>query len=71
MGHFEMVDAANEAKTQYERDAAIQRLKGWREAAEHFGYGWSGVNADLHSMAKYGEDTPMCCGVLIDWKPAV
>lgn len=19
----------------------------------------------------WGEDTPMCCGVLIDWKPAV
>nr|CAP49149.1 putative integron gene cassette protein [uncultured bacterium] len=70
MDHLEMVDAANEAKTQRERDAAVHRLQGWRDAAEHFGRGWSGVSADMHSMAKYGEDTPMCCGVLIDWKPA-
>ena len=70
MDHLQMVDAANEAKTQHERDAAIHRLSGWRDAAEHFGHGWSGTSADLHSMAKYGEDVPMCCGVLIDWKPA-
>lgn len=70
MNHFEMVDAVNEATTEAEHMAAIHRLAGWREAAEHFGRGWSGVDADLHSMEKYGADTPMCCGVLINWKPA-
>lgn len=70
MDHYQMVDAVNEAKTKSEHEAAIHRLDGWREAAEHFGHGWSGVKADLHSMAKYGEDAPMCCGVLFDWKPA-
>ena len=69
--HLAMVDDANEATTQAERERAIHRLYGWREAATYFGHGWSGVDADLYSMAKYGEDTPMCLGVLLDWKPAV
>ena len=69
MNHFQMIDAVNDARTVDDRDAAQHRLDGWRVAAEHFGRGWSGIDADFHSMAKYGEDAPMCCGVLLDWKP--
>jgi hypothetical protein len=70
MDHYQMVDAVNEAETEDERMAAIHRLAGWREAADHFGFGWSGMGADHHSMEKYGEDAPMCCGVLLNWKPS-
>lgn len=70
MNHLEMVDAVNEAKTEYEHEAAMHRLSGWRMAAEHFGHGWSGMEADFHTMGKYGEEAEMCCGVLFDWKPA-
>lgn len=67
--HLEMVDAVNAATTEVEHREAELRLEGWREAADHFGHGWSGLTADNHSMAKYGEDRPMCCGVLLDWRP--
>lgn len=67
--HLEMVDAVNAATTEVEHRSAELRLEGWREAASYFVGGWSGVDADNHSMAKYGEDRPMCCGVLLDWSP--
>jgi hypothetical protein len=65
----ELLDAVNEATSQRERDMALAFLRGWRQGVEDAGSGWSGVSADVHSMAKYGEDRPMCCGVLLDWKP--
>ncbi len=64
--HTELIDAVNDAKTQYERDIAEARLAGWREGVEH----WSGIFADIHTMEKHGRDRPMCCGVLLDWQPA-
>lgn len=70
MNHYEMIDAVNEAKTDQEHEAALQRLKGWRIAAEHFGHRLDYCAADLHSMAKYGYDTPMTCGVLHGWEAA-
>jgi len=68
MNHEEMIEAVNSAKTEYEHSKAIARLDGWRIASEHFGQKWSGVSADLYTMSKYGEDAPMCCGVLLNWK---
>lgn len=68
-GHLEMVDAVNDAEELFERDRAEASLSGWRECAVHFGIGWSGIEADLHTMVKYGERRPMCCGVLLDWEP--
>lgn len=69
MNHYEMIDAVNNAATQTEHDAAELRLEGWRLAADHFGFFWSGVAADMHTMETHG-DVDMCCGVLMDWKPA-
>lgn len=68
-GHLEMVDAVNDAQDVVERDRAEAMLSGWRECTVHFGIGWSGVEADLYTMAKHGNDREMCCGVLIDWEP--
>lgn len=67
--HLEMVDAVNDATTEREMDKAELMLYGWRECADHLGVGWSGIEADTHTMAKHGEDRPMCCGVLLDWEP--
>ena len=66
--HLEMVDAVNDAEDVIERDRAEAMLSGWRECAVHSGSGWSGIEADLHTMAKHGADRPMCCGVLLDWE---
>lgn len=68
-GHLEMVDAVNDATDVAERSHAADMLAGWRECADHLGVGWSGIDADLHTMAKHGEHKPVCCGVLLDWEP--
>ncbi len=65
----ELLDAVNEATNQQEHDSALAFLRGWRQGVEDAGCDWSGISADMHSMAKYGEERPMCCGVLLDWKP--
>jgi hypothetical protein len=67
--HLAMVDAVNDAKTQIEHDIAQWQLAGWRKGVEDCGREWSGIEADLHSMARFG-DRPICCGVLLDWEPA-
>lgn len=67
-GHLEMVDAVNEATTEREMDKAELMLYGWRECADHFGIEWNALEADRHTLAKYGL-RPMCCGVLLDWEP--
>jgi len=67
--HFEMVDAVNDAKTPQERSRAEAELSGWREAADYFGHGWSGIDADLYTMEKRekpGEELSLCCGVLLN-----
>ncbi|APQ41941.1 MAG: hypothetical protein G3W63_19480 [Xanthomonas euvesicatoria] len=60
--HFELVDAVNNAVTKQDHDRAYAYLRGYREAAciDSFGL----MEADMHSMGKYGEDMDMCCGVL-------
>jgi len=60
--HFELVDAVNNAATKQEHDRAYAYLRGYREGAGIDGFGL--MEADVHSMGKYGEDTDMCCGVL-------
>ncbi len=73
--HLELVDAVNDASTMDERMAAHSYLRGYRQGlADANGSGDVGVGmliieADLHSMGKYGEDADMHGGVLIDWKP--
>jgi hypothetical protein len=69
MTHLEMIDAVNDARTEEDHQRALARLSGWREAARHFGQGLNSCLADIHSMERFGEDRPMCCGVLLDWTP--
>ena len=64
-----MVDAVNDAEDVIERSHAADMLAGWRECADFLGDGWIAMDADLHTMAKYGADRPVCCGVLLDWTP--
>jgi hypothetical protein len=67
--HLAMVDAVNDAKTQAEHDMAYWRLSGFREGLEACGRSPNLIGADLHSMERFGEHRPICCGVLLDWKP--
>ena len=62
--YFEMVDAVNDAATDDARTYAEARLSGWIECANEHGVAWSGIDADLYTMAKRG-DRPMCGGVLL------
>jgi hypothetical protein len=68
--HLLLVDLVNDAKTQYEHDHYAAFLNGWRAGVEYCGRRWSGIEADLHTMERFGDDRPMCCGELLDWKPA-
>lgn len=68
--HIDLIDKVNDAKTQYERTYAEGVLAGWRLAMSDVGRGWSFVEADEHSMERFG-DRPICCGVLLDWEPAL
>ena len=63
--HTDLIDAVNDAKTQREHDYAQAFLDGWRDGAGT----WSGLYADMHTMARLGMYRPMCCGVLLDWQP--
>ena len=67
--HLQLVDAVNDAKTQSEHDIAYWKLQGFREGLEHCGFHVGLIDADLHSMERFGPDRPMCCGVLLDWTP--
>lgn len=68
--HTDLIDAVNDAKTVFERTHALSFLAGWRAGQEDAGRPWSGIEADMHTMARFGEDRSMCCGVLSDWRPA-
>ena len=63
MTYREMIDAVNDAATEDEHRIAQARLDGAREVI-----GWSGIADDNHTMSRFGEDRPMCCGVLLDWR---
>jgi hypothetical protein len=69
--HTDLIDAVNDAKTQHEHDYARAFLEGWRAGQADAGLRWSLLEADRHSMARFGEDRPMCCGELLDWTPVV
>ena len=68
--HLELLDAVNDARTHADHRSAELVLQGFRDALEHFGHTGFLINSDLHSMERFGEDRPMCCGVLLDWEPA-
>ena len=67
--HFTLLDLVNDAKTEEERAHRKTFLAGWRAGLESCGRTWSGIDADLHSMERYGAERPMCCGELMDWAP--
>lgn len=63
--HTDLVDAVNNAKTDYEHTYADAYLQGWRRATRD----WSFAEADMHTARRFGDHRPMCCGVLLDWAP--
>jgi hypothetical protein len=67
--HTGLIDAVNDAKTEWEHDRAEGFLEGWRAAMEECGRRWCFMEADLHTEARF-PGRPYCCGVLIGWKPA-
>jgi len=67
--HTELIDAVNDAKTQYEHTYADAFLRGWRAGQEEAGRRWDFVEADEHTMKRFGAERPVCCGVLLDVKP--
>ena len=67
--HTDLIDAVNDALTEYEHTRADGYLAGWREAMKAHGYGWSFIEADQHTESRF-PGRPYCCGVLLDWAPA-
>ena len=63
--HTDLIDAVNDAITEEDRRLAEVFLDGFRAGLEECGCRWSGVDADLHTMARTGNRAAsMCCGVL-------
>jgi len=67
--HMQLVDDVNNAKTEAAHRLAEQFLRGWREGVRDMNGYVSLIDADLHSMARFEGERPMCGGVLLDWKP--
>jgi len=68
--HTDLIDKVNDAKTEYDHRYADAFLQGWRDGMLDAGdRSWSFFEADQHTFTRFG-DRPMCCGVLLDWKPA-
>lgn len=67
--HTGLIDNVNDAMTEWQHTYAEGVLRGWRAGLEHCGRAWSPCEADNHTMERFGEDRPMCCGVLLDWSP--
>lgn len=64
--HTDLIDAVNDAKTEYDHTRADAFLQGWRAGQEEAGRRWDFIEADQHTEARFG-DRPYCCGVLLDW----
>jgi hypothetical protein len=67
--HTDLIDAVNDATTEYAHRYADAFLQGWLAGQEEAGRRWSFIAADMHSMERF-PDRSLCCGVLLDWKPA-
>lgn len=66
--HTDLIDAVNDAKTEHAHAYAEAFLDGWRAGIKEAGRRWCFMEADMHTMARFGEERPICCGVLLDWK---
>ena len=67
--HIELVKMVNSADSERQHQIAEERLRGFRDALEI-----QGINqlneCDLYYIEK-DIDRPMCCGVFLDWQPAI
>jgi hypothetical protein len=66
--HTDLIDAVNDAKTEYRHRYAEAFLQGWRAGQDEAGRRWCFIEADMHTAQRFGEHRPFCCGVLLDWK---
>lgn len=67
--HIEFVDAVNSADSEIQHTLAERELYGFRRALEALNINQL-MECDWHYLNK-GIDRPMCCGVFLDWQPAV
>lgn len=67
--HMALVDAVNDSTCISGKNVAEAMLEGFRRGYQAAGFRLHIMDCDLHSMERFG-DRPMCCGVLLDWKPA-
>lgn len=67
--HTDLIDAVNDATTEYDHTYARGVLEGWRSGQAEVGYRWSFIEADEHTESRF-PGRPYCCGVLLDWTPA-
>ena len=68
--HTGLIDNVNDAVTDYQHIYHAGVLRGWREGLEHCGRTWSVIEADTHTANRFGAERPVCCGELLDWRPA-
>lgn len=66
--HARLLDAVNNANTEYEHTRAEAFLNGWRRGVESCGRAIDYCGADMYYINQ-GVERPMCCGVFLDWKP--
>jgi hypothetical protein len=67
--HIELVKLVNSADSERQHQLAEERLRGFRDCMDVKGYQQL-MDCDMYYIEK-GIDRPMCCGVFLDWKPAV
>lgn len=67
--HFRLIDETNDAKTEQDYLIAQAKLDGFRIGIQLCNRHISFIDADIHTMERFGGDVPMCGGVLIrEWK---
>ena len=68
--HLGLVCRVNQATTHREHELADAELRGYRRGLREMGCEPDLAGCDLYYL-DLGIDRPMCCGVWLDWKPAV
>lgn len=66
--HCKLLDAMNSSDSEHDHRRLCLELRGFRKAMTTLGITWA-CESDWHVMEQVGEDEPMCCGELLNWKP--
>lgn len=66
--HIELIEAVNNSATERTHWDNYNVLNGWRQAFDDMGRTLDLCACDMHYIDQ-GIERPMCCGILLDWKP--